>query len=38
MRKYNGIYIYIYMYKLIYDGIFIIIENVFGDIPINIVE
>ena len=31
-------YIYIYMYKLIYDGIFIIIENVFGDIPINIVE
>jgi len=34
VRKYNGIY----MYKLIYDGIFIIIENVFGDIPINIVE
>ena len=36
MRKNNGLNIYIYLYILIYDGIFIIIENVSWDIPINI--
>lgn len=38
MRKYNGMNICIYLYILIYHGIFIIIENVSWDIPINIVN